>query len=329
MGSLLGNLKRITASSRQRPHCAVTSSSWLDGSTRPHRKTPTYCSPRHSGLYAARHLGVPLDDDVAEAVPAIASWWQSPVASVPVSIRERGDRNPRGHTVRAAELRGAKTAPSLRPPSGGRTTGDRLRGARRCRRASGRGPPVIGRELGAARATGHRRLDDGPGLTTSSAALVDHPARLWVRPAESDLTLHGEDGDLIVHRLDVVVTSGTRPVWGRDDAELANEGHGMSRRNAISDDDGRKDAARLLLNTSSTCQYRPRSSSPHQASQRRTRAVVSEPSRIPLGSRAPLREALQGRARTDREPTASTFGIRHAVHASLRTPTWHWLALCS
>ena len=57
------------------------------------------------------------------------------------------------------------------------------------------------------------------GMTTSSAALVDHPARLWVRPGDSDLTLHGEDGDLIVHRLDVVVTSGTRPVWGRDDAE--------------------------------------------------------------------------------------------------------------
>jgi hypothetical protein len=58
-----------------------------------------------------------------------------------------------------------------------------------------------------------------PGLTTSSAALVDHPARLWVRPGDSDLTLHGEDGDLTVHRLEVVVTSGTRPAWGRDDAE--------------------------------------------------------------------------------------------------------------
>ena len=176
VGSLLGNLKRIIASSTRetslRRHF-LKLAGWFDSAT-PQDAHVLFTSA--FGLYGARHLGVPLDDNVAEAVPAIASWWQSPVASVPVSIRERGDRNPRGHTVRG-RLRGAKTAPTLRPPSGGRTTGDRLRGARRCRRASGRGPPVIGRELVLLELLGTAVSTMDPGMTTSSAALVDHPAR--------------------------------------------------------------------------------------------------------------------------------------------------------
>lgn len=219
VGSLLGNLKRIIASSTRetslRRHF-LKLAGWFDSAT-PQDAHVLFTSA--FGLYGARHLGVPLDDNVAEAVPAIASWWQSPVASVPVSIRERGDRNPRGHTVRAADyeeqkqrLLSARRAEAERRATGCAelvAVGEHLAEAHLSSAASS----VLLELLGTAVST----MDSG--MTTSSAALVDHPARLWVRPGDSDLTLHGEDGDLIVHRLDVVVTSGTRPVWGRDDAE--------------------------------------------------------------------------------------------------------------
>ena len=41
--------------------------------------------------------------EIAEALPATTSWWRAPAAPVPVSIRERGDRNPRGRVVRVAD----------------------------------------------------------------------------------------------------------------------------------------------------------------------------------------------------------------------------------
>ncbi|GGS95002.1 hypothetical protein GCM10010254_13690 [Streptomyces chromofuscus] len=46
------------------------------------------------GLYGARHLGVAPDPD--QPVPAYVSWWTGPVVDVPVALRERGSRAPRG-----------------------------------------------------------------------------------------------------------------------------------------------------------------------------------------------------------------------------------------
>jgi uncharacterized protein (TIGR02677 family) len=46
------------------------------------------------GLYGARHLGVAPDRE--ESVPAHVSWWNGPVVEVPVALRERGSRAPRG-----------------------------------------------------------------------------------------------------------------------------------------------------------------------------------------------------------------------------------------
>ncbi len=46
------------------------------------------------GLYPARHLGFVADVD--EPPPATASWWRTPVAQVPLSLVERGERQIRG-----------------------------------------------------------------------------------------------------------------------------------------------------------------------------------------------------------------------------------------
>jgi uncharacterized protein (TIGR02677 family) len=58
------------------------------------------------GLYGARHLGIvsPADHDV----PAATSWWDGPVAPVPVALRERGSRAPRGRDASAEDYAGQR-----------------------------------------------------------------------------------------------------------------------------------------------------------------------------------------------------------------------------
>ena len=58
------------------------------------------------GLYPARHLGFP--SAVEEPVPATASWWRSPVADVPVSLVERGERAIRGRASKGEDFSAAK-----------------------------------------------------------------------------------------------------------------------------------------------------------------------------------------------------------------------------
>jgi len=53
------------------------------------------------GLYGARHLGVAPDPELS--VPAYVSWWTGPVVDVPVALRERGSRAPRGRSAAAED----------------------------------------------------------------------------------------------------------------------------------------------------------------------------------------------------------------------------------
>jgi uncharacterized protein (TIGR02677 family) len=53
------------------------------------------------GLYGARHLGVM--SAAGDDVPATTSWWDGPVAPVPVALRERGSRTPRGRAASAED----------------------------------------------------------------------------------------------------------------------------------------------------------------------------------------------------------------------------------
>lgn len=61
------------------------------------------------GLYSCRHLGFPADP-ATEAVPATASWWRAPVAEVPLTLRQYGNRAVRGRPPRREDFTAAKTA---------------------------------------------------------------------------------------------------------------------------------------------------------------------------------------------------------------------------
>jgi uncharacterized protein (TIGR02677 family) len=58
------------------------------------------------GLYSARHLSAAPDAD--RDVPAMTRWWDGPVAAVPVALRERGSRTPRGRAAAAEDYTGQR-----------------------------------------------------------------------------------------------------------------------------------------------------------------------------------------------------------------------------
>jgi uncharacterized protein (TIGR02677 family) len=212
VGALLANVKRMNAASSRetslRRHF-LRLAGWFDSAT-PDEAHVLYTSG--FALYSARHLGVLLDAEVAEALPATVSWWRAPAAPVPVSIRERGDRNPRGRVVRVADHRAQK---------------ERLAAERR-READQRAQAVaelvaVGERLGEVRVSGAAlqvllellaqataRL--GPDLTGASAGIVDADVVLWLEPADGSTTVRSAIGDLSLDGFRVAVTAdGRRP----------------------------------------------------------------------------------------------------------------------
>lgn len=214
VGVLLANVKRMNASSSRetslRRHF-LRLAGWFDAAT-PHDAHVLYTSA--FALYGARHLGVALEPSIAEALPATTSWWLAPPAPVPVSIRERGDRAPRGRVVRVAD-HGAQKERLLaerRRDDERRAAavdelaaiGDRLADAR----LSGAAMGVVLELLGLATAR------FGPDLAGATAALVDAPLTLWIEPCDGDVTLHSPIGDLTVDGFRIAVTVGDRrPTW--------------------------------------------------------------------------------------------------------------------
>lgn len=213
VGALLASLKRLNATSTretsQRRHF-LKLARWFDAAD-PSQAHVLFTSA--FGLYGARHLGVPLDDEVAEAVPATASWWWAPPAPVPVSLRERGDRNPRGRVARIVDHGGQKQhlAAARFSESEQRAAacsellaaGEDLAGARLTPAAMA----VLLELLGTATAS----MAPGSGLGT--ATLPDHPVTLWLWPSTRDVTVGGEDGSLTLRAMaTTVLTPGQRPV---------------------------------------------------------------------------------------------------------------------
>ena len=223
VGVLLANVKRMNAASSRetslRRHF-LRLAGWFDEAT-PHDAHVLYTSA--FALYGARHLGVTLEPAIAEALPATTSWWDAPPAPVPMSIRERGDRNPRGRVVRVSdhgaqkdrllderrrddEQRAAAIAELA-------AVGDRLAEVR----LSAPAMTVVLELLGLATAR------FGPDLAGTTAALVDAPLTLWIEPNDGAVTLSSPIGDLTVHgfRIAVIVTGDSQPgpaTWraGRD-----------------------------------------------------------------------------------------------------------------
>ena len=212
VGALLANVKRMNAASSRetslRRHF-LRLATWFDAST-PDEAHVLYTSA--FALYGARHLGVLLDPEIAEALPATTTWWRAPGAPVPVSIRERGDRTPRGRLARLADHGAQKE----------RLVAERRREAEQRERAIAE-LLAVGDRLDEVRLSGaaiqelveplaEATARFGPDLAGASAGLVDAGVVLWVEPSDRTTTLRSALGDLTVDGFRLAVTAaGRRP----------------------------------------------------------------------------------------------------------------------
>jgi len=109
MRALLVNLRRIAAGAdRQQSRYAdlVSLARWFDesGDDRAHELwAATF------GLFSCRHLAFAADED-ADPPPPTASWWQTPVAQVPISLRVHGERKSGGRSGARVDYSVAKRA---------------------------------------------------------------------------------------------------------------------------------------------------------------------------------------------------------------------------
>jgi len=220
VGALLANVKRMnSATSREtslRRHF-LRLAAWFEAAA-PDDAHVLYTSA--FALYGARHLGVLLDPEIAEALPATTSWWQAPGAPVPVSIRERGDRTPRGRVAPVADHRAQKE----------RLTAERrLESERRAQAVVEL--LAVGDRLGEVRLSaaafqvlvellGQATARFGPDLAGANAALVDAGVILWVEPSDGSTTLCSATGDLTVHGFRLAVAAPGRRL-ARPSAALA------------------------------------------------------------------------------------------------------------
>lgn len=151
------------------------------------------------GLYGARHLGVtPKEDD---DLPATTSWWDGPVAPVPVALRERGSRAPRGRAASAEDYaaqrerlrkEAAEAAERQRAAAAElKVAATRLAEVRLSPAATGLLLDLIARSLAAA-APGFTSVSGADGDLGISVTLTREPnAGSLIRGAEGDFTLDG------------------------------------------------------------------------------------------------------------------------------------------
>jgi uncharacterized protein (TIGR02677 family) len=192
VGALLTSLKRINASGTReaslRRHF-LKLAGWFDAASPANAHVLATAA---FGLYGARHLGVPLDDDIAEAVPATASWWRSPPAPVPVTLRERGDRTARGKSAQAADHTHQKERLLATRAA------DADRRATACAELLAVGARLADARLSAAAMTVLLELLANA-TSAGHASLPDHPLALWVTPSDGILVVRSDMGDMTVH----------------------------------------------------------------------------------------------------------------------------------
>ncbi|MGW3511814.1 TIGR02677 family protein [Streptomyces sp. NPDC000994] len=176
------------------------------------------------GLYGARHLGVAPDAD--RSVPAYVSWWTGPVVDVPVALRERGSRAPRGRAAAAednSEQKHRLLEQARQQAEARQAAADELHSA------SGRFEQVrlsapamrlllelLTTALGNAQL--HKDARDFQ-LDGAQAVDVDLGIRLtaWRTPGRSTI-LRSVDGDLMADDLTVAVESASTPAAGEASA---------------------------------------------------------------------------------------------------------------
>jgi uncharacterized protein (TIGR02677 family) len=200
VGSLLNSLKRINSASTKeaslRRHF-LKLARWFDQST---PADAHVLAAAAFGAYPSRHLGIPLDADVAESVPATASWWHCPPAEVPVSLRERGERQARGRSAAAADHSAQK----------------RMMLARRQEEAERRDAAcaeliAVGRHLEKAHLSATAMGVFLELLSTASASgrsrLFDRPVSMWLLPIPGETVVRSDLGRLTIEGRSVTVCS--------------------------------------------------------------------------------------------------------------------------
>ncbi len=191
VGALLSSLKRINASATReaslRRHF-LKLAGWFDAST---PASAHALATAAFGLYGVRHLGVLLDDDVAEAVPGGMSWWRSPPAPVPVALRERGERALRGRSARASDHTDQKRCLlALREAEAERR-------ATACAELLAVGAHLADAYLSAAAMAVLLELLANA-TSAGQATLADHPVTLWAAPCEGLHVIRSDLGNLTV-----------------------------------------------------------------------------------------------------------------------------------
>jgi len=156
------------------------------------------------GLYGARHLGVAPNED--DDLPATTSWWDGPVAPVPVALRERGSRAPRGRAASAEDYaaqrerlreEAAEAAQRQRAAAAElRAAAVRLADVRLSPAATGLLLDLIARSLAAA----------APGFTSVSGADGDLGINVTLTREPNAATLiRGADGDFTLDELSIAI----------------------------------------------------------------------------------------------------------------------------
>lgn len=183
--ALLVNAKRMIRSATgevSRRGDLIRLARWFDGSD---DATAHDVFAAAFGLYGARHLAVSPGDD--DELPATTSWWDGPVAPVPIALRERGSRAPRGRAASAEDY--AEQRDRLRAEA--------AEAAERQRAAAA--------ELRAAAA----RLADVRLSPAATSLLLDLVARSLAAAAPGFVSVSGDDDDLGV-RITLTREPGTR-----------------------------------------------------------------------------------------------------------------------
>jgi uncharacterized protein (TIGR02677 family) len=200
--ALLANAKRMIRSSAgelSRRKDLLRLAAWFDAAG---DDTAHDLAVAAFGLYGARHLGVA--GDLEAPVPASASWWHGRPVEVPVSIRERGSRAPRGRTAGVenhSAQKGLLRARAEEEATARQAAAAELRGLApgSAVRLSPTATRLLLELLAKALATA------GPGFAAADAGDLDLDVRLRLWRTGTPTTVHGTDGDLVLDGLAIEV----------------------------------------------------------------------------------------------------------------------------
>ena len=204
--ALLANAKRMIRSSSgglSRRRDLLKLAQWFDAAD---DSTAHDLFTAAFGLYGARHLGLAPDHE--KDIPATTSWRTGPAIRVPLSLKERGTRAPRGRTAgpenyqeQQNKLRERANEEALRQRAAAaelRAAGLRLPDTRLSGTATRLLLDLLARSLAGA----------APRFEEAETIDEDLDVRVCLtRTVTGDTVVHGADGDLLLEGLTLAIGS--------------------------------------------------------------------------------------------------------------------------